>query len=569
VADRIQIRRDTASNWTTADPVLHQGELGIETDTLKVKCGDGSTAWSSLSYLIDTGGYASYADTTANFTGALQKSGVPVAADANLNSFIGAVDLPTSDGSQDQVLQTSGSGVVSWADIASGGTAWSPTQGTTAVAPVVGSGTTAGATRFTSNYYTSVMRQRQTGATNQSQSNVFNCYSALGGETANPYTGGASLGLVITPSTRTAAFSSTWASHWGHTSSNNYNSTQWFYSMPGADAIYMNGNWARPNNPSTYSFSYHYWATSTDTGTYASGTYGTCLHHGNGNYQGIPNDSNSHGYMMAVGYDSTNSNYASYRSLGFGSATINIGSKTAFSNTNTSTCDPYNMYHQIGVYPDSSNDIPVHIAKYGTSNGYWTATMNRSGTVTDNISTNTDTGVYNSMAGFQVVDGSTQYIMDYALSNAMYIPRRWGNYASATAMTTPTYPWKMPFRDKNYGGSFDGIIPTGVENEWICFYNTSNPHLGYPDNSFRKFKINPTTGEFYDTYRVDITGSPAFIGTGVGGMYSIYGLYGDAGTSSTLTHILLVGRYSTGSSNIGQFSATVLDIPTASDWVAL
>tara|TARA_E500000318_G_C3539680_1_gene204111 strand:+ start:349 stop:975 length:627 start_codon:yes stop_codon:yes gene_type:complete len=78
MASIIQIRRDTASNWTSANPTLAQGELGIETDTLKVKAGDGTTAWSSASYLIDTGGYAAYSDATANFTGNLQKSGSPV-----------------------------------------------------------------------------------------------------------------------------------------------------------------------------------------------------------------------------------------------------------------------------------------------------------------------------------------------------------------------------------------------------------------------------------------------------------------------------------------------------------
>jgi len=57
MADLIQIRRDTASNWTSANTVLAQGELGAETDTSKIKIGDGSTAWSSLSYLIDAGGY--------------------------------------------------------------------------------------------------------------------------------------------------------------------------------------------------------------------------------------------------------------------------------------------------------------------------------------------------------------------------------------------------------------------------------------------------------------------------------------------------------------------------------
>jgi hypothetical protein len=89
MASIIQIRRDTASNWTSANPTLAQGELGIETDTLKVKAGDGSTAWTSASYLIDTGGYAAYSDTTANFTGALQKSGSPVVTAA----YTGDVDV--------------------------------------------------------------------------------------------------------------------------------------------------------------------------------------------------------------------------------------------------------------------------------------------------------------------------------------------------------------------------------------------------------------------------------------------------------------------------------------------
>ena len=57
MADIIQIRRDTAANWTSANPTLAQGELGLETDTDKFKVGDGSTAWTSLGYVIDTGGY--------------------------------------------------------------------------------------------------------------------------------------------------------------------------------------------------------------------------------------------------------------------------------------------------------------------------------------------------------------------------------------------------------------------------------------------------------------------------------------------------------------------------------
>lgn len=47
----IQVRRDTAANWTSANPTLASGELGLETDTLKLKLGNGSTAWNSLSYV--------------------------------------------------------------------------------------------------------------------------------------------------------------------------------------------------------------------------------------------------------------------------------------------------------------------------------------------------------------------------------------------------------------------------------------------------------------------------------------------------------------------------------------
>ena len=57
MASIIQIRRDTASNWTTANPILALGEMGAETDTSKIKIGDGTTAWASLAYLIDAGDY--------------------------------------------------------------------------------------------------------------------------------------------------------------------------------------------------------------------------------------------------------------------------------------------------------------------------------------------------------------------------------------------------------------------------------------------------------------------------------------------------------------------------------
>lgn len=62
MATRIQLRRDTAANFTSANPTLAAGELAYETDTRKIKAGDGSTAWTSLSYIVDPAQSAAISD---------------------------------------------------------------------------------------------------------------------------------------------------------------------------------------------------------------------------------------------------------------------------------------------------------------------------------------------------------------------------------------------------------------------------------------------------------------------------------------------------------------------------
>jgi hypothetical protein len=47
---KIQLRRGTASEWTSANPILAQGEFGYESDTTKFKVGNGTASWSGLSY---------------------------------------------------------------------------------------------------------------------------------------------------------------------------------------------------------------------------------------------------------------------------------------------------------------------------------------------------------------------------------------------------------------------------------------------------------------------------------------------------------------------------------------
>jgi hypothetical protein len=50
MAVRIQFRRGTAAEWTSANPTLAAGEAGYETDTAKFKLGTGTTAWNLLDY---------------------------------------------------------------------------------------------------------------------------------------------------------------------------------------------------------------------------------------------------------------------------------------------------------------------------------------------------------------------------------------------------------------------------------------------------------------------------------------------------------------------------------------
>ena len=64
MAVQIQFRRDTGANWASANTVLAEGELGINTTTNQFKIGNGSTAWNSLSYAPLSGTMADLDDIT-------------------------------------------------------------------------------------------------------------------------------------------------------------------------------------------------------------------------------------------------------------------------------------------------------------------------------------------------------------------------------------------------------------------------------------------------------------------------------------------------------------------------
>lgn len=63
---KIQLRRDTLVNFTSKNPVLAEGELAYETDTKKLKIGDGTTAYTSLDYFSTGGGGGGTTDITAS-----------------------------------------------------------------------------------------------------------------------------------------------------------------------------------------------------------------------------------------------------------------------------------------------------------------------------------------------------------------------------------------------------------------------------------------------------------------------------------------------------------------------
>lgn len=75
---QIQLRRGTSAEWTSADPVLAEGELGINLDSGLYKVGDGSSAWSALSYAAGTGdGYLNIPQNSqsGNYTTVMADSG--------------------------------------------------------------------------------------------------------------------------------------------------------------------------------------------------------------------------------------------------------------------------------------------------------------------------------------------------------------------------------------------------------------------------------------------------------------------------------------------------------------
>ena len=157
MATQIQLRRDTAADWTSNNPTLAAGEFGWESDSNRFKIGDGSAAWASLSYAdtlktlgdilvngstisapsngdltlttsgtgnINLGEFVVNGTTLSSSDSSSININEGLIVDGALNSSgqatLSGLSYPTSDGSANQFLKTDGSGTLSFADLSIG-----------------------------------------------------------------------------------------------------------------------------------------------------------------------------------------------------------------------------------------------------------------------------------------------------------------------------------------------------------------------------------------------------------------------------------------------------------------
>lgn len=146
VNTKILLRNDTASNWTTNNPTLAKGQLGVQIDTKKFKFGDGVTPWNSLNY----GAGADIALATSSANGLMSSSdfnklaGITAGAEPNVIEVVKkngtaltitnkAVDITVPTATSDL---TNDSGFITTSDIPEGAAASTTTpkmDGTAAV----------------------------------------------------------------------------------------------------------------------------------------------------------------------------------------------------------------------------------------------------------------------------------------------------------------------------------------------------------------------------------------------------------------------------------------------------
>jgi hypothetical protein len=105
MTNRIQLRRDTSANWTRVNPILEDGEPGLDTTTNQIKYGDGSTDWDNLPYASGGGGGDSIVN--GNYSVSVGANGVVTMETSRGNLEFGA--LPEIGGSSHfHIMRASG-----------------------------------------------------------------------------------------------------------------------------------------------------------------------------------------------------------------------------------------------------------------------------------------------------------------------------------------------------------------------------------------------------------------------------------------------------------------------------
>jgi hypothetical protein len=90
MATRMQQRRGTATQWTTANPILAAGEIGFESGTNKFKIGDGVNTWSALTYYASAAEIAALVDGAPDLLNTLNELAAAIGDDANFGTAIEA-----------------------------------------------------------------------------------------------------------------------------------------------------------------------------------------------------------------------------------------------------------------------------------------------------------------------------------------------------------------------------------------------------------------------------------------------------------------------------------------------
>lgn len=89
MAIQIQLRRGSASQWSTQNPKLAEGELAVELDTSKFKIGDGIRNWNQLPYVDNQNKLGYLSDVIA----VDPDDGSVLVYNASINKWVATVEL--------------------------------------------------------------------------------------------------------------------------------------------------------------------------------------------------------------------------------------------------------------------------------------------------------------------------------------------------------------------------------------------------------------------------------------------------------------------------------------------